>query len=83
MKLKNKLLFVSMALPAVFFMLAISLYSGCHHSKHIEQNIGIELGEHSAVTPVHRDRPEWWGPRHQQVLDRVKQGNVGLILVGD
>ena len=38
---------------------------------------------HSAVTAGHRFKDEWWGVRHQGVLDRVKQGNVDLILVGD
>ena len=38
---------------------------------------------HSAVTPAHRLEDEWWSVRHQQVLDRLKQGNVDLICIGD
>lgn len=26
---------------------------------------------------------DWWPPRHQAVLDRVKQGNVDLLMIGD
>jgi beta-glucosidase len=46
----------------------------------------ITLGSHSAVTPeprTNKDEKDWWIPRHQAVLDRVKQGNVDLIFIGD
>src|SRR5512140_3572881 len=37
---------------------------------------------HLAVTP--QSRPDdWWMPRHKAVVDRVKQGNVDLIFIGD
>ena len=36
---------------------------------------------HAAVTPTHR--LDWWGSRHQQVLQRIGQGRVNLIFVGD
>lgn len=26
---------------------------------------------------------DWWEPRHQQKLERVKQGNVDLLMIGD
>ena len=41
----------------------------------------VELGTHSAVTPGHRH--SWWTLRHWEVNDRVKQGDVDLIFVGD
>ena len=41
----------------------------------------VEIGKHSAVTPAHR--LEWWGLRRQQILDRIKKGNVDLIFIGD
>ncbi len=44
---------------------------------------GLVGKTHSAVTPEPRESTEWWMPRHQQVLDRVTQGNVDLIMVGD
>jgi len=47
---------------------------------------GLEGKTHSAVTPVEQTvswAVKWWLPRHEQVLDRVSQGNVDLIMVGD
>ena len=35
----------------------------------------------SAVKPAHRHN--WWTIRHQQVLERVKQGDIDLIFIGD
>ena len=44
----------------------------------------ITLGSHSAVTPVPRpDSWDWWTKRHQAIVDRVKQGNVDMIFIGD
>lgn len=34
------------------------------------------------TTPVAREN-DWWGTRHQAMNDRVKQGNVDLIMIGD
>ena len=42
----------------------------------------VKIGSHSAVTPVPRS-DDWWMPRHQAVVDRVKQGNVDLLMIGD
>lgn len=44
---------------------------------------GLEGKTHSAVTPVDRANIKWWTDRHEQVLQRVAQGNVDLIMVGD
>ncbi|MCP4710817.1 MAG: GDSL family lipase [Planctomycetes bacterium] len=41
----------------------------------------VENGEHSAVTPIHRHN--WWTLRHWETNERVRQGNVDLIFVGD
>jgi beta-glucosidase len=43
----------------------------------------VKLGSHYAVTPVSRADQDWWMPRHQAVVDRVKQGKVDLIMIGD
>lgn len=46
----------------------------------------IDPNAHSAVIPVPQpplNWNSWWMPRHQAVLDRVKQGNVDLIFIGD
>lgn len=40
---------------------------------------GVE--KHSAVTPTHRHN--WWTIRHQAVNERIKQGDVDLIFIGD
>jgi len=37
--------------------------------------------KHSAVEPAHRH--SWWTLRHNAVNERVKQGNVDLIFIGD
>lgn len=38
--------------------------------------------QHAAVTPVPRP-DEWWQKRHASFNERVKQGNVDLIFIGD
>ncbi|MCE9554783.1 MAG: GDSL family lipase [Planctomycetes bacterium] len=40
-----------------------------------------DVPRHSAVTPVPRDG--WWTARHNAMNNRVKQGNVDLLLIGD
>lgn len=37
--------------------------------------------KHSALNPAHRH--SWWTLRHNAVNERVKQGNVDLIFIGD
>lgn len=61
--------------------LFVSVFTGCQSTQ--KDPYGLEGKTHSAVTPVNRTNVDWWMPRHQQVLDRVAQGNVDLILVGD
>lgn len=43
----------------------------------------VKLGTHSAVTPVFRTDLDWWMPRHEAIVERVKQGNVDIIMIGD
>ncbi len=43
----------------------------------------VKLGAHKAVTPVSRTDQPWWMPRHQSVLQRVAQGHVDLVMIGD
>ena len=38
---------------------------------------------HGAVVPAHQLSVEWWATRHQEILDRVQQGNVDIIFLGD
>jgi lysophospholipase L1-like esterase len=56
--------------------------SGCMKKTEKVNEYKITLGSHSAVTPLSRP-DEWWTKRHQAVVDRVKQGNVDLIFIGD
>lgn len=44
---------------------------------------GLAGKSHEAVTPADRAHVDWWMPRHEQVLERVSQGNVALIMLGD
>jgi len=43
----------------------------------------VAIGSHTAVTPTPRPEREWWMPRHQAILERLAQGNVDLIWIGD
>jgi len=61
-------------------LISLVLLAGCTAEKHSGIST-VEVGKHSAVTPAHR--LDWWGLRHQQILDRIKQGNVDLIFIGD
>ncbi|HEO70281.1 MAG TPA: hypothetical protein ENN80_03395, partial [Candidatus Hydrogenedentes bacterium] len=38
---------------------------------------------HSAIEPLSRPEQEWWAKRHNAILERVQQGNVDLIMLGD
>ena len=44
-------------------------------------------GGHSAVTPVPRDKEEWWVKRHEGMNARTKQGaekgDIGVLFIGD
>ena len=48
-----------------------------------ENPCDVKLGSHTAVTPADRSDKDWWMPRHNAILERNKQGNVDLIMVGD
>jgi beta-glucosidase len=53
--------------------LTISILSG--------QALIAEEKQHSAISPAHRH--SWWTLRNNAVNERVKQGNVDLLLIGD
>jgi beta-glucosidase len=68
----KKFLVVVFCLAAVNFVFAA------------ENPCDVNLGSHKAVTPVDRpDQKDWWMPRHNAIVDRVKQGNVDIIMIGD
>ncbi|MHC4291566.1 MAG: hypothetical protein ACYSTR_05070 [Planctomycetota bacterium] len=64
----------------VLFM-AISILCGCSVWQ-TSDPYGLEDKTHSAVVPV-QQTDEWWMPRHERVLERVAEGNVDLIMIGD
>jgi beta-glucosidase len=69
-----------MLLPILFIFTA--LFNGCLSAERAKP-CDVVLGSHVAVTPVPRPDVNWWMPRHQAVLDRVVQGNVDLLMIGD
>ena len=62
--------------------LILAVLSACQSTPTTDP-YGLAAKSHSAVTPEDRAQVEWWMPRHEQVLERVAQGNVDLIMVGD
>jgi len=62
--------------------IVVSVFTGCLEMQKSDP-YGLAGKTHSAVTPADRANVEWWMPRHEQVLERVAQGNVDLIMVGD
>ena len=63
----------------------VSILVGCGETRKAEL-YGLSGKSHSAVTPVEQRAEwavKWWIPRHEQILERVRQGNVDLIFVGD
>ncbi len=41
-----------------------------------------EAKKNTAITPGPRG-DDWWGKRHEAIKERVKQGKVDLIFIGD
>lgn len=62
------------------FVLSI-FYGGCATQQQTSFK-AVEQKTHSALIPVSKSL-KWWMPRHQEVINRVKQGNVDLIFIGD
>ncbi|MBC2592888.1 GDSL family lipase [Ruficoccus amylovorans] len=66
------------------FILSLSLLSaGSGLSLGQSDPCAVEIGSHTAVTPVGRPDVSWWMPRHEAVLERVAEGDVDLIMIGD
>jgi len=68
---------------AVVVCVCCAMMSGCAGWR--GEKVGaykIDPNAHSAITPM-PSLYDWWMPRHQAVVDRVKQGNVDLIFIGD
>ena len=65
----------------LFSVMMTTVLAGCLETRSCDP-YGLAGKTHSAVTPVDR-KDDWWALRHEQVLERIAQGNVDLICVGD
>ena len=61
---------------------AFQIFPGCLDKQTFDP-FGLAGKTHFAITPEDRTGSEWWLARHQQVLERIAQGNIDLIMVGD
>ena len=61
---------------------AFQILPGCLEKQTFDPH-GLAGKKHSAVTPEDRTGSEWWLARHQKMLERIAQGNIDLIMVGD
>lgn len=71
----KKFLSLSLIIAAILYCQAV-LYGGKTNP------CDTKICSQAAVTPVPR-ADAWWMQRHQAIVDRVKQGNVDLIMIGD
>lgn len=65
------------------FLMLMFCFAVCNCAFAAKNPCDVKLGSHDAVTPADRDSDEGWMPRHNAMLERIKQGNVDLIMVGD
>jgi beta-glucosidase len=65
----------------VVLLLTSAVLVGCVSQQELAFK-SVEGKNHSAVTPVKRT-DQWWGPRHDAVNERLKQGKVDLLFIGD
>lgn len=71
------------SLLTLLFLIAISLGLSACQSIPTADPYGIAGKSHDAISPADRAHVEWWMPRHDQVLERIRQGDVDLIMLGD
>jgi beta-glucosidase len=57
------------------------LVSGCAATETSYQGQAA-IGQHAAVTPVTKST-DWWMPRHLANKERIAQGGVDLLMIGD
>ncbi len=71
------------SLKLAIIILSCVVLAGCQSTRYKQAVITqTKLGEHTAITAVELPY-KWWQDRHAAILDRVKQGNVGMIFIGD
>jgi beta-glucosidase len=69
----------------VILLLTCNIIFGCASQQELAFK-SVEGKSHSAVSPVEQKvdwAVSWWGPRHQAVNERLKQGNVDMLFIGD
>jgi len=57
-------------------------FGGCIGSGRVNP-CDVQLGSNSTVKPVPRPTKQGWMDRHSAINERIKQGNVDLIMLGD
>ena len=67
---------------AIMFVMMLVVFTGCMETQP-KDPFGLAGITHSAVTPAPRPDQKWWMPRHENILKRIAQGNVDLIMIGD
>jgi len=73
--MNRKILLLLLSLSAMFL-------NGCTGINKVSP-CDVAIGSHTAVTPVPRPNKEGWMKRHQTMVDRIAQGNVDLLMIGD
>jgi lysophospholipase L1-like esterase len=73
---------VMLAIVVLSSVILSGCCSKCPKSTCAKKINAVALGTHAAVTPVSKP-DKWWQDRHTAVLERVKQGNVDMIFIGD
>lgn len=65
----------------VVLLLTSVIFIGCASQQELAFK-SVEGKRHSAVMPVPQT-DQWWSQRHNAVNERLKQGNVDLLFIGD
>lgn len=70
---------------AAILLLSSLVLAGCA-SPQARAFRAVAEKDHSAVTPVQQTAEwavKWWGPRHEAVCQRLAEGDVDLLFIGD
>lgn len=74
-------MFSRVVLPSLPLLAVLILTAGCAREKVFTIRSFAPV-PNKATRPVPVEQ-EWWSKRHQAIIDRNRQGNVDLILIGD
>ena len=67
---------------SIILIAAVLSLAGCA-SRQQQLFQSVEGKTHSAVTPAARANVEWWMPRQDAVNERLSQGDVDILYIGD